>query len=48
MDTMERDPTYIAEQVKFIRKWHGLTQENLANAAGLTTRNAHVADQHDE
>jgi DNA-binding XRE family transcriptional regulator len=38
MDTMERDPTYIAEQVKFIRKWHGFTQENLANAAGLTTR----------
>lgn len=38
MDTMERDAAYIAEQVKFIRKWHGLTQENLANAAGLTTR----------
>jgi transcriptional regulator with XRE-family HTH domain len=35
---MERDPAYIAEQVKFIRKWHRLTQENLANAAGLTSR----------
>ncbi|MCT9000712.1 hypothetical protein [Chelativorans intermedius] len=35
MDTMERDAAYIAEQVKFIRKWHGLTQENLANAADL-------------
>lgn len=38
METMERDPAYIAEQVKFIRKWHELTQENLADAAGLTTR----------
>jgi transcriptional regulator with XRE-family HTH domain len=35
---MERDAAYIAEQVKFIRKWHGFTQENFANAAGLTTR----------
>lgn len=24
MDTMERDPLYIAEQVKFIRKMHRL------------------------
>jgi len=38
MDTMERDPAYIASQVKFIRKMHRLTQENLADAAGLTTR----------
>ncbi|MEQ8295920.1 MAG: helix-turn-helix transcriptional regulator [Nitratireductor sp.] len=38
MDTMERDAAFIAQQVKFIRKWHGLTQENLADAAGLTTR----------
>lgn len=38
MDTMERDPPYIAERVKFIRKMHRLTQENLAEAAGLSTR----------
>ncbi len=38
MDTMERDPIYIAEQVKLIRKVHRLTQENLADAAGLSTR----------
>lgn len=38
MDAMERDAAFIAQQVKFIRKWHGLTQENLADAAGLTTR----------
>lgn len=38
MDTMERDPLYIAEQVRFIRKAHRLTQGNLADAAGLSTR----------
>lgn len=38
MDTMERDPIYIAQQVKFIRKMHRLTQENLADAAGVSTR----------
>ena len=35
---MERDPAYIADQVKFMRKMFRWTQENLANAAGLTTR----------
>jgi transcriptional regulator with XRE-family HTH domain len=35
---MERDPAYIAKQVKFIRKMFRLTQENLADAAGLTAR----------
>lgn len=38
METMERDALYIAQQVKFIRKMHRLTQENLADAAGLSTR----------
>jgi transcriptional regulator with XRE-family HTH domain len=38
MDTMERDPVYIAEQVKFIRKVRRLTQENLADAARVSTR----------
>jgi len=38
MDSMERDPLYIAEQVKFIRKMHRLTQENLADTAGVSTR----------
>jgi len=38
METMERDPLYIAEQVKFIRRMHRLTQENLADAAGVSTR----------
>ena len=38
MDIMEKDPAYIAARVKFIRKMLGLTQENLADAAGLTTR----------
>jgi transcriptional regulator with XRE-family HTH domain len=35
---MEKDPAYIAKQVKFLRKMHGLTQENLADSAGITTR----------
>lgn len=38
MDTMERDPAFIAKQVKFIRKMFRLTQENLADMSGLTTR----------
>lgn len=38
METMERDPQFIAEQVKFIRKTQRLTQENLADAAGVSTR----------
>jgi transcriptional regulator with XRE-family HTH domain len=37
MQTMERDPAYIASQVKLLRKWFQLTQENLADASGLTT-----------
>lgn len=38
MDTMERDPAYIAQQVRFMRKMFNLTQENLADMAGLTSR----------
>jgi transcriptional regulator with XRE-family HTH domain len=38
MDTMERDPAYIAQQVKYLRKMNGLTQDNLAAAAGVTPR----------
>ncbi|EEW25098.1 helix-turn-helix domain-containing protein [Rhodobacter ferrooxidans] len=38
METMERDAKYIADQCRYIRKMFGLTQENLADAAGLTVR----------
>ena len=38
METMERDPKYIAKTVKLWRKMFGLTQENLADAANLTSR----------
>ncbi len=38
MNTKKRDPAFIAEQVKFIRKMYSFTQENLADASGLTVR----------
>ena len=38
MNTMERDPLYIAHQVKLIRKTHRLTQDNLADASGVSRR----------
>lgn len=38
METMERDPAFIAGQVRLLLKVHGLTQDNLADMAGLTTR----------
>ena len=44
MDTMERDPVYIAEMLRFLRQLHSLTQENVADAAGLTTRTIEHAE----
>jgi transcriptional regulator with XRE-family HTH domain len=38
MHTTERDPQYIADTVRLLRKMLGLTQENLAQAANLSTR----------
>ncbi|QOZ36988.1 helix-turn-helix domain-containing protein [Bradyrhizobium sp. CCBAU 53421] len=38
MDTMERDLAYVAQQVRFLRKMLNLTQESLADMAGLTSR----------
>lgn len=35
---VQRDPQYIAEKVKFIRRMFSLTQQNVAEASGLTTR----------
>jgi len=44
METMERDAEFIASQCKFLRKKLGLTQENLADAAGLTVRTIQKAE----
>ena len=38
MNIMERDPAYIAQTVKQLCKLFALTQENLADAANLSTR----------
>ncbi len=38
MNNMKRDPLFIADQLKFIRKMYSFTQENLADASGMTTR----------
>lgn len=37
-DVMDINPEYISQTTKFLRKIFGLTQENLADQAGLTTR----------
>lgn len=38
MTSMERDPAFIAGQLRSLRKLQGLTQDNVAEAAGLTRR----------
>lgn len=38
MVTMERDPQYIADTLRLLREMFGLTQENLADTANLSTR----------
>ena len=38
METMGRDPQYIADRLRLLRKTYGLTQENIAEMAGLSTR----------
>jgi transcriptional regulator with XRE-family HTH domain len=38
MQAMERDPQYIAERLRAIRTTRGLTQENVANLANVSTR----------
>ena len=38
METMERDPKYIAETLRQLRKLRGLTQQNLSDLSGLATR----------
>jgi transcriptional regulator with XRE-family HTH domain len=44
VETMERDPAYIATQLRLLRKIFRVTQENLADAAGLTTRTIEKAE----
>lgn len=44
METMKRDPKYIADQLRLLRKMLGLTQENLAEAANLSTRTIEKAE----
>jgi transcriptional regulator with XRE-family HTH domain len=41
---MERNAEFIASRCKFLRKMLGLTQENLADAAGLTVRTIQKAE----
>ncbi len=38
MPTMTRDPAYIADQVRWLRQFHKLKQQNLADITGLSTR----------
>lgn len=38
MNTPQRDPIYVAKQTRLLREVLGFTQENLANAANISTR----------
>jgi transcriptional regulator with XRE-family HTH domain len=38
MDTMAYHPAFIADQMKFLRRYHKMTQDNVATAANLSTR----------
>jgi transcriptional regulator with XRE-family HTH domain len=44
MEIMDRDPQYIADQIRLLRKIVRLTQENLADAANLSTRTIEKAE----
>lgn len=44
MHTVERDPEYIAIQLRRIRQSRSLTQENLAHMAGVSTRTIEKAE----
>ncbi|WP_420345389.1 helix-turn-helix domain-containing protein [Pelagibius sp.] len=44
MKNTERDPQFIADTVRFLRKAFALTQENLADAANLSTRTIEKAE----
>lgn len=44
MQQVHRDPIYIAEQLKLLRKLRNLKQENLAELAGVSTRTIEKAE----
>lgn len=44
MEIVERDPQYIADTLRLLRKMHSLTQENLADIAGKSPRTIEKAE----